>query len=71
MKEYTFKTTINCNGCVIKVGKVLNDPAISSWNVDTDSPDKILTVTSDILTAEDIVSKINSTGFKAVPIESA
>ena len=71
MKEYAFRTTINCNGCVIKVGKVLNDPAISSWNVDTDTPDKILTVISDSLSADEIIGKIKSTGFKAELIDPA
>lgn len=71
MKEYKFKTTINCNGCVIKVGKVLNDPAIGDWNVDTDNPDKILTVSSESLSADDIIGKIEKTGFKAELIEQA
>ncbi|MBF6629147.1 MAG: heavy-metal-associated domain-containing protein, partial [Proteiniphilum sp.] len=38
---------------------------IQSWNVDIDNPDKILTVETEALNAEDIVKTIKRTGFEA------
>ena len=68
-KEFQFKTTLNCGGCVSKVKSDLDDCAeISHWNVDTDHPDKILTVNSKGITEDEIIAIIKSKGFKAEPI---
>ena len=65
MKTQTFKTTINCGGCVRAVTPVLNaEPAITAWQVDTANPGKILTVTGDI-TAEQVEYLLEEAGFKA------
>jgi copper chaperone len=41
---------------------------IHSWNVDTDNPDKILTVETEELEEEDILKTIKRTGFEAEPV---
>ena len=69
MKTLKFKTSINCNGCIIKAGNVLNVPEIDSWNVDVADPDKILTVTSETLSQEEIIKKLKLIGYKAEAID--
>lgn len=69
MKEYQFKTNINCGGCVAKVTPKLNEnPDIKEWNVDTTNPEKILTVKTDNLMADDVKRIVASAGFKAEAI---
>lgn len=64
--KYTFKTNIKCGGCIAKVQPTLDaDTAISQWKVDTDNPEKILTVETDSLNSTSIVSLIESLGFEA------
>ncbi|MBF6597532.1 MAG: heavy-metal-associated domain-containing protein [Fermentimonas sp.] len=66
MKTMKFKTNINCSNCVAKVTPFLDKKTgKGSWNVDTESDDKILTVENSELTAEDIVKTIKRTGFEA------
>ncbi len=58
-----FKTNINCGNCVRTVTNFLNDvEGIEQWKVDTDNPDKILTVTGVASTAT-IVEAIEDAGF--------
>ena len=69
MKTYQFKTNINCGGCVAKVTPHLNDNnAIQQWSVDTQNPKKILTVQTENLSEEAVVSIVNKAGFKAEPV---
>ena len=66
MKEYQFKTNINCSGCVAKVTPLLNEnPGVNDWKVDTDNPDKILIVQTANMEKEDIKAIIERAGFKA------
>ena len=66
MKQYKFKSNINCSGCVAKVTPLLNqNESIKSWNVETANPNKILTVETDTLAIEDIKKIIYRAGFKA------
>ncbi len=66
MKQYQFKTNINCGGCIAKVTPLLNaDPNIKEWKVDTDNPNKILTVETENLKEEDIKALVQKAGFKA------
>ena len=66
MKTMKFKTNINCSNCVAKVTPFLDKKTgKGSWNVDTESDDKILTVENSELTVEDIVKTIKRTGFEA------
>ena len=66
MKEYQFKTNINCGGCVAKVTPVLNDAKdVAEWNVDTANPAKVLTVKTESLDEEQIAGLVAKAGFKA------
>ena len=65
MKIQTFKTTLNCGNCVRAITPVLNaEPGIAAWQVDTNDPDKILTVTGEI-PAEHVERLLADAGFDA------
>ena len=66
MSTQRFKTTINCANCLRAVTPALNaEPAISAWQVDTTSPDKILTVDT-TLSAAQVAALVEEAGFSAV-----
>lgn len=66
MKTLEFKTNINCGGCVAKVTPVLNKTeGIAEWNVDTANKSKVLTVTTDSLSAQEVIATVEKAGFKA------
>ncbi len=66
MKKYQFKTTINCSGCVAKVTPHFDSDAnIKSWNVDTNNPEKVLTVETENLEPIEIKAIVEKLGFKA------
>ncbi len=63
-----FKTNIHCSSCVRAVSAALNaEKGISSWTVDTDTSDKLLTVETS-LSAEQVVRTVESAGFDAAPL---
>jgi copper chaperone len=68
MKIIKFKTTINCNGCMLKAKRVLDVPEIDKWEVNVDDPDKILTVSTEVLSSEEIIDKLKLIGYKAETI---
>lgn len=66
MKQYQFKTNINCSGCVARVTPVLNgNEEIKDWKVDTNNPQKILTVETESLNEEQVKAIIQKAGYKA------
>lgn len=66
METLKFKTNINCGGCLAKVTPKLNEQAGEScWTVDTDDPDKVLTVSGDGADQEKIIAAVNMVGFRA------
>lgn len=66
MKQFQFKTNINCSGCVAKVTPVLNsNEEIKEWNVDTANPSKVLTVKTANLNEDEVKEIVSKTGFKA------
>ncbi|MFT7299292.1 MAG: copper chaperone [Sphingobacteriales bacterium] len=68
MKKTKFKTTINCGGCIATVTPVLNGiDGIKSWDVDTTSKDKILTIESEDDLSATVVEKITKAGFDIRP----
>jgi copper chaperone CopZ len=68
MATQHFKTTINCANCLRAITPELNaEPAITAWQVDTSTPDKILTVTTDLPAAR-VVALVEEAGFEAQPI---
>lgn len=75
METLNFKTNIKCSSCVASVTPFLNSiPSVAhmdGWNVDTDSPDKILTVqTTDNRIGAEIQKAIEQAGYRAEPIPS-
>ncbi len=63
MKTIQLKTNINCGNCVAKVSPFFNEnPAIEFWAVDTQNPDKILTVKGQI-TQNQVVELVKKAGF--------
>ena len=69
MSTLQFKTNINCSGCVARVTPKLNETkGIKSWKVDTDNPDKILTVETETLTNEPIIEAVKKVGFQIQPL---
>ena len=71
MKTLQFKTNINCGNCVRAVSGFLNElPAIQEWSVDTDNPDKILTVKGNAVVVEEIVAAVEDAGFDVKTVET-
>ena len=70
MKTLAFKTNINCGGCVARVTPRLNETkGIASWKVDTDNPNKILTVETETLGDENIIEAVKKAGFTIEPLK--
>jgi len=68
MKIQKFKTNINCGNCLAKVTPILNaEPRIKSWEVDLKSDDRLLTVESEDMSAEDVFKTVIKAGFVAKP----
>ena len=66
MKEFQFKTNINCGGCIAKVTPFLNaNTQINDWNVDTKNPQKLLIVKTEKLLKDDVKAIVAQAGFKA------
>jgi len=66
MSVYKYKTTMSCSGCVSKVEKFLNaEKDILKWNVDLNSPDKILTIETEKINPDEIPALLLKAGYKA------
>jgi copper chaperone len=64
-----FKTNINCGACVAKVTPILNDnEQIESWSVDTENPEKILTVSGNAIDEEELIYSLKKIGYRAEKI---
>lgn len=63
MEKLQFKTNINCGNCVKKVTPFLNEIPNIVWSVDTQNPDKILTVEGNQLDGKPIIDAIEDAGF--------
>jgi copper chaperone len=60
METLKLKTNINCSGCVAKITSSLNETVgENNWKVDTQNPNKILTVSGTEVRA------VEKAGFKA------
>ena len=69
MQTIKFKTNINCSGCIKSVTPHLDKAeGIKSWQVDTDNPEKILTVEAADTDAQAIKEVVEKAGFKAEAI---
>lgn len=66
METVQFKTNIKCSGCIATVTPVLNEVAgQDNWEVDLQSPDKLLTVSTDKAGKKEIQQAIEKVGYKA------
>lgn len=71
MKELKFKTNINCMGCVAKFTPHIEGvEGVESWEVDTATPDKMLTVKGE-LSEEELKEIVNKAGFQVKEVVSA
>lgn len=71
MWKLNFKTNINCGGCVSKITPFLNKlEGVDNWEVDTNNPDKILTIKSNGVKENDVKATLQKIGFKAESIDS-
>lgn len=65
MQTLKFKTNINCGNCIRAVTPTLNREAgAGNWQVDTASPDKLLTINADQLNAAQVVQAVEEAGFE-------
>ena len=66
MESIQFKTNIMCNSCIAKVTPVLNETfGENNWKVDTQNPKKILTVSSDNISKNEVIEVVKKAGYKA------
>ena len=64
METIKFKTNIKCSGCVEKVGPLLNElTGENNWEVDLESPDRILSVNNNDIEVEKIIEAIKKLGY--------
>lgn len=63
MEKIQFKTNINCGNCIKAVTNFIEDvDGLQSWQVDTDNPDKILTVEGNLQAAA-VIEAVEDAGF--------
>lgn len=61
----TFKTNAQCMGCLANIEEILQGKMNrEEWNLDLSDSNRPLTVTSDKLSAGEIVELISKAGFK-------
>lgn len=64
MTTLKFKTNINCGSCIAKATPHLNEEkSIENWEVNTNTPDKVLTVTGENLDKEKVKQAVEKAGF--------
>lgn len=67
MATLKFKTNAKCGGCVAAIGAKLNKLVKEdAWSIDLKSPDKTLTITTD-LPAETILSAVSRPVSRLAP----
>jgi len=71
MAELSFKTNIKCNGCIATVTPFLNgEKQIEEWKVDLASPERILSVKTESLTANAIIELMKKAGYQAEEVKA-
>jgi len=70
METLKFKTNIKCSGCIATVTPHLNTlPQVEKWDVDTQNPDKVLTIEGKPgIDADDVIETLGNAGYKAEQI---
>lgn len=69
-KKMQFKTNINCGSCIKSITPHLNKLENVEWSVDTNHPDKILTVITENITEDQIEKTVKKAGFNIQKIEA-
>ncbi len=68
MTTQQFKTNIKCGGCIAAVKPHLDKAeGIENWEVDLQSPDRILTVKTD-KSPKEVEAIVKEAGYEAMPI---
>jgi copper chaperone CopZ len=71
METIQLKTNIKCGGCIAAVTTVMDElTGAGNWTVDTTTPDKIMTVTTEAVTAAQIAQALEQAGYKATPVSN-
>ena len=66
MNTIQLKTNIMCGSCIAKVTPSLNETVgEANWNVDTQNPKKILTVSTNNLDESEVIKAVEKAGYKA------
>ena len=72
MKILTFTSNIACNGCLSKVKPFLDElEGIVKWEVDIENPQKILTVQSNELSADQIQEAVIKAGYQLEDLQNS
>ncbi|MCA8986616.1 MAG: hypothetical protein KDA78_03190 [Planctomycetaceae bacterium] len=67
MSTQSYKTNLNCGQCVAAVKPYLDQaPEIDAWSVDTNHPDKILTLSGSDLSSEKVGQLVSEGGFRVL-----
>lgn len=70
MEAKVFKTSLNCGGCVSKATSTLNAVAgEGKWNVDTNSPDKLLTIDNCHIDSKKVIEELKKIGYAAEEVK--
>jgi copper chaperone len=65
MSTFQFKTNINCGSCIKSVTPFLNElDNVDTWKVDTENPDKILSVELDDENVSSVLDAVKKAGYK-------
>lgn len=66
MKTIEVQTNIMCGSCIAKVTPTLNsEVGEGNWKVDTQNPKKILTVSTDQLSEDQVIRAVEKAGYRA------
>lgn len=70
MAAKKFKTNAKCGGCSSKIGTALEQNGVpqGGWSLDLESPEKLLTVNSE-MTSDAIIRIVSDAGFKAEEVK--
>lgn len=69
-QSISYKTNIKCNGCIAAVTPHFEkSKIIKTWQVDLESPDRILTVELDGGSPEEVKAIVNQAGYHAEEVK--
>lgn len=72
MKILTFTSNIACNGCLSKVKPFLDElEGVVKWEVDIENPQKILTVQSSEISADQIQEAVIKAGYQLEDLQNS